>query len=226
MRRRTPRIVPENERSGPVQPSLNEPNWWFRGLSHVTADWVDGVSTTIVRTPGKEPARSARRSSRRWFAPVLAVCVLLLTVAVGAQEAIAATGHPPGSSHGAVVPKGWKSSTYEGVTVSVPSSWTVKHAADCPNTSAPGALLLGESATETNCPMYHYPADQVMIRAIPVGDETGLTHGQSPEIINGIRVFVLFGSPVAREWVAPSRGIEISGSGPQAGRVVHTLRPA
>jgi hypothetical protein len=118
------------------------------------------------------------------------------------------------------IPKGWKSYAYSGVTISVPKSWAVKHNTNCPNTSAPGALLLGYPKVLENCPDYLYSSSVVAIHssmgAIPPSD--------SPTVVNGLPVDVGFGSPTSLEWSVPSLGLLITGQGHEADRILHTLR--
>jgi hypothetical protein len=163
--------------------------------------------------------------SRTLFA-LVPVTLLALAVAVPAEAATPARHRPPASGRPAKLPNGWKSSSYQQVTISVPSDWAVKHDTDCANTSAPGVLLLGTPSTPMPCPLDSHHVDQVTVTDVPVGDDRQLPPAGSAERINGIRVYELFGSPSALEWVAPSRHIEISGSGPESERIVHTLRPS
>jgi len=208
-----------------------------------------GVSAQFELAPERTTSRRGR--SGWWSARAvsfLALCVLLAlatpaqatatpaqataTQAQATATQAQATATPAGAHRhtpnrqAQVVPTGWKSATYGRVTISVPSNWAVKRATGCPNTAAPGALLLGAPATPINCPYYHYPVNRVTVTTIPVGDDTDLPSATSATRINGIRVLRLFGSPNALEWIAPSVNVEISGSGPQAGRIVHTLRAA
>jgi hypothetical protein len=43
-------------------------------------------------------------------------------------------------------------------------------------------------------------------------------------MVNGVAVYVGLGSPSTLEWTAPSLGVEITGTGADANRVLHTLR--
>ncbi len=50
--------------------------------------------------------------------------------------------------------------------------------------------------------------------------------GQKPVNINGIPVYVGFGSPTRLFWIVPSLSVEITGSGPESSQVMHTLHKA
>ena len=105
------------------------------------------------------------------------------------------------------IPKGWKSYTYGGVTISVPKSWAVKHNTNCPNTSAPGALLLGSPKTPYHCPAYQYSLSYVTIH----GTMGAIPPAGSPVKVNGLGVDVGFGSPTSLDWFVPSLGLLIFG---------------
>jgi hypothetical protein len=125
------------------------------------------------------------------------------------------------------VPEGWKTYTYGKAAVSVPGTWQVKRDTNCPNTAAPGALLLGYPKTIEYCPAYQSTASYLaLIDRTDAAAGSGSTAPEKPEMINGVAVYVGFGSPAALEWTAPSLGIEIIGAGPLADRIVSTLRRA
>ncbi len=118
------------------------------------------------------------------------------------------------------IPKGWKSYSYDGVTISVPKSWAVKHNTNCPNTSAPGALLLGYPKTPYHCPAYQYAASYVTIH----GTMGAMPPAGAPVTVNGLRVDVGFGSPTSLDWFVPSLGLLIFGEGLESDRILHTVR--
>jgi hypothetical protein len=118
------------------------------------------------------------------------------------------------------VPKGWRSYAYGGVMISVPKSWAVKHNTNCPNTSAPGALLLGYPKVLDFCADYQYSSSFVAIHS----SMGAIPPSGGPVTVNGLEVDVGVGSPTRLEWSVPSLGLEVSASGPQAGRILHTLR--
>jgi len=50
--------------------------------------------------------------------------------------------------------------------------------------------------------------------------------GQKPVTINGIQVYVGFGSPTTLYWTVPSLDVQIFGTGPDSSQVLHTLHKA
>jgi hypothetical protein len=118
------------------------------------------------------------------------------------------------------IPKGWNSYTYGEVKISVPKSWAVKHNTNCPNTSAPGVLLLGFPKVLENCPEYQYSTS-----VVAVYDSVGtITQTGNPIKVNGLTVDVSFGSPKQLEWTVPSLGLQVTASGSEGERILHTLR--
>jgi len=123
----------------------------------------------------------------------------------------------------ASVPQGWTTYTYGKAAISVPSSWEVKHDTNCPNTNAPGSLLLGyPKGGPEHCPSYSV-VNYVAVIGITAGSVSG-SATQKPRMVNGVPVFVGFGSPSTIVWTAPSLGVEIIGTGSDANRILHTLR--
>lgn len=118
------------------------------------------------------------------------------------------------------VPRGWKSYSYGGATISVPRGWAVKHNANCPNTSASGALLLGYPKVLTNCANYQFPLNFVALYQPNPTNTTTAT----PLTVNGVPVEVLQTSTTFAVWSVPSLGIEITGDGAESARIMHTLR--
>ncbi len=123
------------------------------------------------------------------------------------------------------MPRGWKTAIYGKVALSVPRTWQVKHDTNCPNTDAPGVLLLGDPKELRHCPAYVSAAGVVAVFDLPTGAETGPSSpGVKPIMVNGVPVDVGFGSPSELQWTAPSLGVEITGTGPLARRILATLR--
>jgi hypothetical protein len=127
---------------------------------------------------------------------------------------------PPELVSAVSIPEGWHSYSYRGVMISVPMRWAVKHNTNCPNTSAPGALLLGYPRTLEFCADYQYTNDYVAVYASPVA--TTAT-GESIKV-NGLTVDVGFGSSAQLEWNIPSLGLQVTAGGSQGKRIVRTLR--
>jgi hypothetical protein len=147
----------------------------------------------------------------------------LLTVTLFVSEAAAAvlpTTHPS-SVRMVSVPRGWKTYTYGKVAISVPADWAVKHNSACPNTTAPGILLLGSSPT--SCVDYHYSPTSVAITIAQASAENGDTN---PIMVNGMAVYVQFGSPSRIIWVVPALDVVVAASAPDANRILHTIRKA
>jgi len=125
------------------------------------------------------------------------------------------------------IPSGWKSYTLGAMAIAVPGNWAVKHNTNCPNTTAPGALLLGVPPVLIHCAAFEYPKSVVTVSQI--SSETSTTNvpvGQKPVKINGIPVYVGFGSPTTLYWTVPSLDVQIIGTGPDASQILHTLHKA
>jgi hypothetical protein len=112
------------------------------------------------------------------------------------------------------------------MAIAVPGNWAVKHSTNCPNAPASGTLLLGRPPVLIQCGDYQYPATVVTVSRITAGRSSVSSPGQKPVIVNGVPVYVGFGSPSSLEWAVPSLGVEIQGSGPDATKVLHTLHRA
>jgi hypothetical protein len=125
------------------------------------------------------------------------------------------------------VPKGWKTDTDGQAAISVPASWAVTRHSNCPDAAAPGTLLLGYPQPLEYCPGYRSMMSYVALIDPADGADGGGSWSvarQKPEMINGVEVYPGFGSPAALEWMAPSLGLEIIGTGPMAESIVATLR--
>jgi len=125
------------------------------------------------------------------------------------------------------IPSGWKSYTLGTMAIAVPGNWAVNHNTYCPNTTAPGALLLGVPPVLIQCAAFEYPKSVVTVSQI--SSETSTTNipaGQKPVKINGIPVYVGFGSLTTLYWTVPSLDVQIIGTGPDASQVLHTLHKA
>ena len=124
-----------------------------------------------------------------------------------------------------VVPEGWKTATYGKVAISVPDAWEVEHDTNCPDAEAPGTLLLGYPKILESCP--DDPSDLGLVTVVDnrVGSVLGTAKDkEKPGMINGVPVYVGFGSPSELQWSVPLLGVEITGMGPLAPRIVSTLR--
>lgn len=134
-----------------------------------------------------------------------------LSAGVVADGAVTAGASAHRANH-VSVPKGWKSYSYGGITVSVPQSWAVKHNTNCPNTSAPGALLLGYPKVLEDCANYEFSLNFVAIyRLYPTKTTT-----PTPIMVNSLPVDALRASTNYTVWSVPSLGIEMTGEGAQS----------
>jgi hypothetical protein len=122
------------------------------------------------------------------------------------------------------VPQGWNTYTYGLAAISVPSSWAVRYENNCPDGKAPGTLLLGYPKVLEFCPELPAPISYVAVTTLPSGAAGLPTPAQKPIMVNGVPVYVGFGSPGSVEWAAPSLGVQITGTGSDANRILHTLR--
>jgi hypothetical protein len=124
------------------------------------------------------------------------------------------------------IPSGWKTYSLGRLAIAVPGSWAVKHNMNCPNTAAPGTLLLGMPAVLAQCAAVG-PISVVTVSQLST--ETSTTNvpaGQKTVSINGIPVYVGFGSPTTLYWTVPSLDVQIIGTGPDASQVLRTLHKA
>ena len=133
-------------------------------------------------------------------------------------------------SAGNPVPKGWTTYVYGRAAISAPGTWAVKRDRNCPNTSAPGTLLLGLPTVPDDCAEYHYPANVVTLSALPTGSEPQPAACQRQERVNGLPVLV---SPCASSnpsgevlWSVPTLGVQVQAQGSGSVAVIHTLRKA
>jgi len=167
-------------------------------------------------------ADDGRASSRTWRTNrllfTLATLVLLGTAC--SNSTTASSANPTVS-----IPSGWKTYTYGKVAIAVPSSWTVKHNTDCPNPAPAGALLLGASAEPPSCLPTQMPSSVVRVLSAEPSAKRVSTD-EKPVTINGIPVYVGFGSPSMDELTVPSLDVQVTGTGPDSSEVMHTLHRA
>ena len=125
------------------------------------------------------------------------------------------------------IPSGWKTYSLGTLAIAVPGNWAVKHNTNCPNTTAPGSLLLGVPPVLIQCAAFEYPKSVVTVSQISSDTSTtNVPAGQKPVSINGIPVYVGFGSPTTLYWTVPSLDVRIIGTGPVASQVLRTLHKA
>ncbi len=178
--------------------------------------------------------RALNHTSLAWWIPSVGVLVsgtgpmasrVMCTVRAAGQSAISRSTGPGAQGRSAnhvPVPKGWRSYTYSGAAISVPESWTVEHNTNCPLTTASGALLLGFPKVLMNCPSY-----PISLGLVELYHPTQVDTPKSRHIeLNGVAVAVIRASPSYTVWSVPYLGIDITGVGSQAVRILHTLRRA
>ena len=126
----------------------------------------------------------------------------------------------------------WVAHSAYGLELSVPATWTVAYFLVCPFWSKPGILSIGHSAVAAACPAYQ-PQDWSDIARVTMDDVAVATSGagMSPThtmVVHGLRVEVtnvLVERPIV-QWYVPSHHALLTGQGPGALRVLHTLRAA
>ena len=178
--------------------------------------------------------RALYYSSLAWWIPSVGVLVsgtgpmasrIMRTVRAAGPSAISRPTGPGGqvqSANHVLIPKGWRSYTYSGAVISVPESWTVEHNTNCPLTTASGALLLGFPKVLMNCPSY-----PISLGLVELYHPTQVDTPKSRHIeVNGVAVEVVRASPSYTVWSVPSLGIDITGVGSEAVRILHTVRRA
>ena len=165
--------------------------------------------------------RVANRS--RWRGLAVVVAVVLTPTAVVACSRTPTTSATPLGVH---TPKGWTTRTYHGVAVSVPASWDYygpHQVVGCPGTSVVGILMLGATYSGAGCPSFGGPS------ATTVKVDPGEMVTSGPIVgfrLNGLSVTQINNNGPDIVWVLTSEDLTVSGSGPDAIEVLHTLRPA
>jgi len=188
---------------------------------------VSTVGFSCVRSRQK---RSIGADSRtRWHAP-MAVCLIGLTSLSVALSGCAGSTTTPtlrATSPSVSIPRGWSTYTYGSVAISVPSDWVVRHDTNCPNSRAPGTLLLGFPAVPEQCTLIPASTSYVGVTTLPVGNVyRPLPLSPTPIVVNGIRIYQGSGSPTSLVWVAPALGVQVAGTGPETPAILQTFRRA
>jgi hypothetical protein len=123
------------------------------------------------------------------------------------------------------VPEGWTTHTYDGVAISAPTGWKYygrNAEIGCPKAQNGGLLVLGATYSGAGCP------DGVGPSATSIQIQSGPDSGESSvrgTWVNGLNVKVV-ADRAGITWFVPSRNLTVSGSGPEAKKVLETLRPA
>jgi hypothetical protein len=163
----------------------------------------------------------------KWLATRIVITMVTTVALAGCGRSVPIRSGPIPTSSSATfaVPQGWKTETDGNVAVSVPSSRVVEHDTNCPVGQAPGTILLGFPKVLENCPALPASISYVAVITLPIGTSHGPPSGGfAPKAINGVPVYP--GSRLAGsyDWAVPSLGVEVSGTGQDADRILHTLR--
>ncbi|MGO8873857.1 MAG: hypothetical protein ACLQPH_21125 [Acidimicrobiales bacterium] len=125
------------------------------------------------------------------------------------------------------IPTGWTSYAYGAALISAPRSWQVEHDTNCPDSQAPGSLLLGFPKVLEPCPMIPGTVNYVAVTRLPAGDSyRHPPYAPTPVVVNGLFVYEATSLPGSMVWAVPTLGIQVAGTGTQASEVMHTLRRA
>lgn len=133
----------------------------------------------------------------------------------------------PAASSNPTVPSGWTTHTYDGLAVSMPASWRLfRQPPVCPGAARLGALLLGP-VQGAGCPPPPgmKPPYVIAPNVVSVTGDSGTSSvldGVHFEMVNGLRVRVQNQNALA--WWIPGLDLSVSGSGPNASIVMHTIR--
>jgi hypothetical protein len=157
---------------------------------------------------------------------------VVLTIVVGLSAQPAEAHGDPASAPTPLInqertPSGWTSHAYASALIAAPPDWTVERNDPCPSSQAAGLLVLGEPFG-VSCPMDRTPASMVVLNTFAdMGTASALTQpAETVQRVHGVGVELGNDDPpaVSTLW-APSLGLSVSWSGPDARNVVSTLRP-
>ncbi len=160
----------------------------------------------------------------RWTALLALVAAGSLLTACGNTNSNAAE-----KSNSVSIPNGWKTYIFDGLAISVPRSWSVAFGNSGCSIGAPGLLALeGTPVLAQGCPAISRPnANTVRVSVFSPGGLKNRTCPSisQPQTVNAAVVCVGPRSMAdTSEWVVPSLGAGVSGSGPMASHVMHTIR--
>ena len=160
----------------------------------------------------------------RWAA------VAALVAAGSLLAACSNNGSKPAEKNSSVsFPNGWKTYTFDGLAISVPKSWSIALGNSGCSIGAPGLLVLeGAPVLAQGCPAISRPNTNTV--RVSVFSPGGLKERTCPSISKGqiVNAALVCVGPRSiadtAEWVIPSLGAGVSGSGPMANEVMHTIR--
>lgn len=189
--------------------------------------WQVGRSQARSRSVGNVRAGGAKN---RWqLGPAVVLLLLVIILAACGGSTTTATSHASSSSFTTTtvsVPAGWTTYTYGAAAISVPSTWAVEHNTNCPDGQAVGTLLLGIPKVLESCPAFPASATYVAVSTPSTTSSSSTSLGEKPTIVNGIPVYLGFGSPSSIEWSVPAIGVQIYGTGAGVEAVLNTLHRA
>lgn len=175
--------------------------------------------------PGRRLVRVDSVSSRPWWrSPATAFGALVVTAAT-----LSACGNgsaTPATQLSAHVPEGWTTHTYDGIAISAPAGWKYygpSTVIGCPDPQNGGLLALGATYSGAGCAASGGPSATTIQIQSGLGSGSPSAHGAR---VNGLNVKVVNDAAGGIIWLVPSRNLTVSGSGPEANKVLHTLRPA
>lgn len=182
------------------------------------------ANRSVTSPPGRHLVRVASVSSRpRWRRPGTVFGALV--VAAATLSACGNGSATPALKLDVHVPKGWTTHAYDGIAISAPAGWKYYGPGSvigCPDPQNGGLLALGATYSGAACPSTVGPLETTISIQSGLGSGSPSTHRAR---VNGLNVKVV-DHAAGIIWFVPSRNLTVSGSGPEANKVLHTLRPA
>jgi hypothetical protein len=137
----------------------------------------------------------------------LAVGVLVVLGALGGL--LGRSAAPAGAAVHAGAPRGWTWHSSDGLPIAVPRTWVVRAQDNCPDTAAPGTLLLGSPSSLRFCPFIPTGPVSASVVAGSVSPTGGRPHPTLTQY--GQRVIPLDVSTSMVTGSVPSSGLEETG---------------
>ena len=182
--------------------------------------------SAAARGPRIVPPEAGDLVSRRLRRRRLAVAVGALLITAGTLSACGSGSASPATQLSVHIPEGWTNHIYDGIAVSTPTGWKYygpNTEIGCPDPQDGGLLALGATWSGAGCPPSFSEQS-----ATTVDVQSGLGSGSPPTHsarVNGLNVEVV-DDAAGIIWLVPSRNLTVGGSGPEANKVLHTLRSA
>jgi hypothetical protein len=193
----------------------------------IRAMYLDGEHQAPPITAHELRMKRIRSRRRVGFKlPAAVATAVILSVVLFAATPLGHSDRRTSSDSEALAPIGWTTFSAYGIQLSVPRSWAVSYFPACPvSASGPGLLTIAPSHAGYGCPApLHHPVAEVTL-------DTQNGHlgdiAQHALTINGIRVIaVALGDRTSTQWVIPSAGATVLGTGRGARSVLNTLNRA